>query len=99
MIPPADGAYIRWAALRNEGLGNLGMTDCCYPERMKEQMESEGFVNVQIRSYYSPVVSIPIENRQKEAGTSSLKDLIDGISGLSLKVFLELSRDHSGRQE
>jgi hypothetical protein len=86
--PPADSAYMRWADLWNEGLENLGLTGRCYAERMEEQMQSRGFNNVRTRSYRLPVGSWPVEDRQKEAGALNLKALLDGISGLSLKVLL-----------
>jgi SAM-dependent methyltransferase len=86
--PPADSAYMRWAELWNEGLENLGLTGRCYPERMEEKMKSMGFINVRTHFYRLPVGSWPIEDWQKEAGALNLKALLDGISGLSLKVFL-----------
>jgi SAM-dependent methyltransferase len=86
--PPADSAYMRWAELWNEGLENLGLTGRCYRERMEEKMKSMGFINVRTHFYRLPVGSWPIEDWQKEAGALNLKALLDGISGLSLKVFL-----------
>jgi SAM-dependent methyltransferase len=90
--PPADSAYMRWAELWNEGLENLGLTGRCYPERMEEKMKSMGFINVRTHFYRLPVGSWPIEDWQKEAGALNLKALLDGISGLSLKVFLHGSK-------
>jgi SAM-dependent methyltransferase len=85
--PPADNAYMRWAELWNEGLDNLGLTGRCCPEQMKEKMEIRGFVNVSAHFYRLPVGPWPVKDRQKEAGVLNLKALLDGISGLSLKVF------------
>jgi SAM-dependent methyltransferase len=86
--PPIDSAYMRWAELWNEGLSNLGLTGRCCPEQMKEKMKSRGFVNVSAYFYCLPVGPWPAQDQQKEAGALNLKALLDGISGLSLKVFL-----------
>jgi hypothetical protein len=88
VIPPAGSAYMRWAELWNQGLENLGLSGRCYPEQMKEKMKSRGFINVHAHFYRLPVGPWPVEDRQKEAGVLNLKALLDGISGLSLKVFL-----------
>lgn len=86
--PPEESAYMRWAGLWNEGLENLGLTGRCHPKRMKDQMGSKGFINVRLQYHRLPVGSWPAEDRQKEAGALNLRALLDGISGLSLKVFL-----------
>jgi hypothetical protein len=88
VVPPAGSAYMRWAELWNQGLENLGLSGRCYPEQMKEKMKSRGFINVRAHFYRLPVGPWPVEDRQKEAGVLNLKALLDGISGLSLKVFL-----------
>ena len=86
--PPSDSAYMRWIELWNEGLENLGLTGRCCPGRMEEKMKSRGFVNVSAHFYRLPVGPWPVEDWQKEAGVLNLKALLDGISGMSLKVFL-----------
>jgi hypothetical protein len=86
--PPMDSAYMRWAELWNEGLNNLGLTGRCFPEQMKENMKSRGFVNVSAHFNCLPVGPWPVEGQQKEAGVLNLKAMLDGISGLSLKAFL-----------
>jgi hypothetical protein len=79
---------MRWAELWDEGLENLGLTGRCYSEQMEEQMRSSGFADVSTQTYRLPVGSWPEEHRQKTAGALDLEAFLDGISGLSLKVFL-----------
>ena len=64
------------------------MTSHYRPGRIEEKMKSRGFVNVSAHFYRLPVRPWPVEDWQKEAGVLNMKALLDGISGLSLKVFL-----------
>lgn len=85
---PGDSAFVRWAERWNEGLQKLGMTSRCDPEYMKAQMEMAGFIDVHMQSYRLPVGSWPLDEQQKKAGILNLKGLLSGISGMSLKAFL-----------
>ena len=84
---PEDGAVRRWEKLWQEGINNFGMTGRCYPETMKQQMEDAGFVNVHIRPYKIPNGPWPKDERLRQAGLFFLIGLLEGVSGLSQRVF------------
>ncbi|KAM0715433.1 hypothetical protein Q7P37_008931 [Cladosporium fusiforme] len=85
---PGDSPYVRWAELWNKGLQKFGMTSRCNPDHMKEQLEKAGFINVRYQCYRLPVGSWPLDEMQQKAGMLNLKSLLSGISGMSVKAFL-----------
>jgi len=82
-----DSPCLRWATLWNQGIENFGLTGRCYPERMKQQMEAAGFVNVAVRYYRMPIGTWPKDKRLRQAGLYNLVGLLDGLSGLSQRTF------------
>jgi SAM-dependent methyltransferase len=84
---PPDSPSVRWATLLNEGITNFGLTGRCYPNVMKQQMEEAGFINVSWEFYRMPVGLWPKDENLKQSGSFNLTSLLDGISGLSQKVF------------
>ena len=66
------------------------MTGRCDPERMAEQMTAAGFINVTVRPYKMPVGPWPKDRRLREAGVFNLVGMTDGLTGLSLRVFVEM---------
>ena len=87
---PADSAVRRWQDLWNEGISRVGMTGRCNPEKMVDQMQTAGFINVTIRPYKMPVGPWPKDKRLREAGIFNLIGLEDGLTGLSLRVFTQI---------
>ena len=83
------GAVQRWQDLWEEGLKKLsaGLTGKCYPNVMKQQMEDAGFVNVHIRGYKMPIGIWPKDKRLRQAGLFCMVGIVDGVSGLSQRVF------------
>ena len=86
---PEDGAVRRWEALWNEGVARFGLTGRCYPEKMKQQMEEAGFVNIAIKNYKMPIGPWAKDKRLRQAGLYFLVGVLDGITGLSLRVFTQ----------
>ena len=82
-----DSPSVRWATLWNEGIQNFGLTGRCYPQLMKQQMEDAGFINVSWKFYRMPVGPWPKDKALRQSGLFNLIGLLDGISGLSQKVF------------
>jgi hypothetical protein len=84
---PADSPSVRWAELWNQGISNFGLTGRCYPQKMKEQMEEAGFINVHWKFFRMPIGSWPKDKTLRQSGLFNLIGFVDGISGLSQKVF------------
>ena len=85
-IPP-DSKLTEWVALWNEGIGKMGMTGRIDPEKLASQMREAGFINVQIKPYKMPIGPWPKNKQLKEAGIFGLAALLNGMQGLSMKVF------------
>lgn len=66
----------------------MGLTGRCYPDRMKEQMEASGFVDVSIRFVRVPIGVWVKDKQLRQSGLFSLVGLTDGLSGLSQRVFV-----------
>lgn len=85
---PEGSACVRWAELWNEGIEKFGLTGRCYPDVMKQQMEEAGFINVTWRFFRMPIGTWPKDKRLRQAGWFNLIGMIDGISGMSQRVFI-----------
>ncbi len=78
---------MRWADLWNQGISKFGLTGRCYPQVMKEQMEAAGFINVTTRFYRMPIGAWPKDKALRQSGLFNVIGLLDGLSGLSQRVF------------
>lgn len=87
-VPP-ENAFGRWIKLWNDGLEKLGMTGRCNATTMEGQLREEGFVNVTVESHRVPIGAWSTDNDHKRAGSLFLEGLLNDISGLSLKAFLD----------
>lgn len=85
-IPP-DSKLFEWVTLWNQGIGMMGMTGRIDPEKMASQMCEAGFINVQVKRYKMPIGPWPRDPRLKEAGMYGLVAVLEGMQGLSMKVF------------
>ena len=77
----------RWCDLWNEGIAKFGLTGRCDPAQMKTQMEAAGFINVSVRFIRVPIGTWPRDRQLRQSGLFSVVGLIDGLSGLSQRVF------------
>ena len=84
---PADSSMVRWCNLWQEGVAKFGLTGRCDPNAMKAQMEAVGFVSVSIRFIRVPIGPWPRDKQLRQSGLFSGVGLIDGLSGLSQRVF------------
>ena len=84
-----EGAVRRWQDLWEEGLKRMSadLSGRCYPNRMKQQMEDAGFVNVHVRGFKMPIGIWPKDTRLRQAGLFCMVGIVDGVSGLSQRVF------------
>ncbi|EXJ87354.1 hypothetical protein A1O3_04313 [Capronia epimyces CBS 606.96] len=82
-----DGPVKAWEKLWSEGIAKFGLTGKCDPELMTRQMREAGFINTTIIPFKLPVGPWPKNGRLRQAGALFMRGLLDGLSGLSLKVF------------
>ena len=82
-----DSTLKKWARLWNQATVMVGRTARCYPEVMAEQMRDIGFVNVQVLKRKMPIGPWPKDKQLKEAGLYGLVALLEGVHGMSVKLF------------
>ena len=85
-IPP-DSKVREWEYHWNRGAEIAGFTGGCDPQSMSQQMRTAGFRNVVIKEYKVPIGPWPKDKRLREAGMYGLIALLEGLHGLSIRVF------------
>lgn len=65
----------------------IGASGRCYPNVMTRQMREARFVNVEVKEFEMPIGPWPKDKRLAEAGTFGLIGFLDGLHGLSVKIF------------
>ncbi|KIW56126.1 hypothetical protein, variant [Exophiala xenobiotica] len=87
---PADSRLTYWEDLWTEGINKMGHTGHCDPELVMQQMRDAGFVNVTRLNFKMPIGPWPKDKRLREAGLFGYANLMNGLFGLSIKVFSQL---------
>lgn len=86
---PTTSALGLWAKLWDQGLQELRKQGRCSPGSMRDQMSGEGFRNISTEIRHMPLGRWSEDQQEQEAGRLNLHSLLIGISGLSLKPFVE----------
>ncbi|KAK5231138.1 hypothetical protein LTR72_000318 [Exophiala xenobiotica] len=86
---PADSRVTYWEDLWTEGINKMGLKHCD-PELVMQQMRDTGFVNVTRLNFKMPIGPWPKDKRLREAGLFGYANLMNGLFGLSVKVFSQL---------
>ena len=87
---PADSAIIKWHKLFHEGMLKAGCEMRCASEKLKEEMEKAGFVNVQSVDLMVPMSPWSEDPKLKDAGSFVMTSMMEDISVMSLAVFTRL---------
>lgn len=87
---PADSRLRHWENEWTRGIQMLGMQGACDPHLVVKQMSEAGFVNIQLKNFKMPIGPWPKDPKKKECGMYGMINLLDGISGLSAKIFPDL---------
>ncbi|KAJ9500511.1 hypothetical protein LTR99_000552 [Exophiala xenobiotica] len=87
---PADSRVTYWEDLWTEGINKMGLKGHCDPELVMQQMRDTGFVNVTRLNFKMPIGPWPKDKRLREAGLFGYANLMNGLFGLSVKVFSQL---------
>lgn len=89
---PKDSKVLKWQALWESGGAKATpkLSARCFPEQMKKAMEQAGFVNTKIIPFKMPIGPWAKDPILKQSGLYTLVGLLDGVSGISLRVFTGL---------
>jgi hypothetical protein len=68
----------------------VGLSGACNPERVLSQMKHAGFINVTRLDFRLPIGPWPKDEQLRQAGLFSLVMLLEGLHGLSAKIFIDL---------
>ena len=82
-----DGPNATWCRLINEGLFKVDASGRLNPEQMRKQMKVSGFINCSIKSVKVPIGGWPKDKRLKCAGALFRKSILEGISGIGVRLF------------
>ena len=85
-----DSRVKYWEEQVTVAFNRIGMTGCCNPELTMQQMRNAGFTNIQCRNFKLPIGPWAKDPRLKEAGTFGLVNLLEGMQGLSAKLFTDV---------
>ena len=65
----------------------MGLAGNCDPILIAEQMGQAGFINITTLEFKLPVSPWPKDKHLKQAGTYIMVSMLQGMHGLSVKVF------------
>lgn len=88
-IPPHSRLSF-WESEWTRGIRRIGLSGGCNPRLVMRQMRAAGFTSVHTRYFKMPIGPWPKDPALKQCGLFGLVNLIDGIHGLSVKIFTEL---------
>lgn len=83
---PADSAILKWHKLWCEGMLKFGYEMGITCEKLKEEMEKAGFINVQAREFKLPFAPWSDDPQLKEVGLL-MAFMMEDISGVSMAAF------------
>lgn len=87
---PKNSRLKHWEEEWTKGMNRIGLAGPCDPELVMSQMRDVGLVNVHTRLFKMPIGPWPKDPQLKQCGLFGLVNLLDGIHGLSVKIFTEL---------
>lgn len=79
-----------WEEQLTIGFQRVGLQGGCDPELVVQQMLNAGFINVQLKIFKLPIGPWAKDPILKEAGLCGLVNLLDGMYGLSAKLFIDV---------
>lgn len=79
-----------WETEWTRGMEQIGLKGACDPDLVMSQMRTAGFINVTRLNFKLPIGPWPKDERLRRAGLFGLVNLLDGVHGLSIKIFTNL---------
>lgn len=87
---PQDSRLRFWEEEWTRGVQKVGLRGACDPELVMAQMREVGLVNVHTRHFKMPIGPWPKDPKLREAGLFGMVNLLEGLHGLSVKIFTDL---------
>jgi SAM-dependent methyltransferase len=84
---PADGHMLYWEDQWEQAMRMIGKNGHCDPDLVLQQMRAAGFVNITIKNFKVPIGTWPKDRDLKDAGRFALVMMIEGMHGMSVKLF------------
>ena len=89
MTVPEDTALRTWARCWKAGLQRAGYAGQCCPRRMIQQMAESGFEEIRCLPFKLPIGPWSNSYTLREAGLYTRLGLLEGLHGMSARVFLQ----------
>ncbi|KAJ8117647.1 hypothetical protein OPT61_g1183 [Boeremia exigua] len=80
-------AFHTWCTEQGSAALKVGVNLRTSVEFMKSSLETAGFVDVEVREFKLPIGPWPKQKRLRDAGLLQLSAMLEGIEGLSLRLF------------
>ncbi|KAF2116984.1 S-adenosyl-L-methionine-dependent methyltransferase [Lophiotrema nucula] len=80
-------SFLQWCQQQGEAAGKAGLSLRTSPELLKEFLEKVGFVDITVLEFKLPIGPWPKKKRLRDAGLLQLSSLLEGMEGLSLRLF------------
>ncbi|KIX05179.1 uncharacterized protein Z518_06051 [Rhinocladiella mackenziei CBS 650.93] len=87
---PKDGHMLLWEDEWERAMKKIGKTGHCNPNLVMEQMEDAGFANITCKYFKAPLGPWPKNPTLKEAGRFAQVMMIEGLYGMSVKLFTDV---------
>lgn len=85
-----DSKLKRWEEEWTRAINMMGLMGYCDPDKVEAQMRGAGFSNVHTKHFKLPIGPWAKDKRLKEAGLFGMVNLLEGMHGLSVKLFTDL---------
>lgn len=87
---PEISEFKFWEDEWTRGLQKIGLQGTCDPELVMQQMREAGFINVTLEQFKMPIGLWPSETSKQQSGWLTRWNLMQGLYGLSAKIFYDL---------
>lgn len=80
-------SFIHWCVQQGEAASKVGLVLRTSPSVLTGYLEKAGYVDVNVLEFKLPIGPWPAKKRLRDAGLLQLSAMLDGIEGLSLRLF------------
>lgn len=84
-------SFALWCQLQGEAAAKAGLSLRTSGDFLKSLMRRVGYVDVEVKEFRLPIGPWPKDKRLQDAGLLQLSAMLEGIEGLSLRLFTNYS--------